>query len=501
MSNKKIFIILLAILILGGFLRFYKLGEQPFVTDEFLDINAAYGYYQTGKWQAWDFNLGQVSQDLYGLRDERTWLYRWQVAQLFHWFSPTEVAARSVSAVWGLISIVVLYFAATYFTKSRTVGLISAFLFSVSISGIVFDRMLRMYSMFFPVFLLFSWFLFRFLEEEYKGKIALVKKIQTVAGINAIWLVPAIVAGLASWHLHPLTINIFIILVLYFIIQAGANWYQKRSYVNKYTIMLLLMLAGAAGYYLYNPKNFLFYFNLLDFLKNNLSYFSAAVSDWSHLILSYSFILLGLFFLVKNSESRKGAVWLAACFLSIVGMAAFFWKMSFGPRFIFFAKSFGIILLSSGIYALAIFLKENLARYKNQIFAAVMTSALLVVPNWAYFFSQENSYSRSENSPDYRKAFQYFLKKRGAQDMLVTKNFRSFYFRDAGAKVYNIKSRKIDLAELHDILAANRSGWVVTGDVKGDFEKGAIDFMENNFKKKETGGVNLYRWQSPEEKN
>src|SRR4030042_6830631 len=189
------------------------------MTDEFLDYNSSYGYYKTGQWLAWDFNLDQVSHNLYAQREERAWIYRAQVAQVFHWLPPTEAAARSVSAIWGIISIIVLYFAAAYFTKNKIIGLISAFLFAVSIAGITFDRTLRMYAMFFPVFLLFSWFLFRFFEEEYKGGNSVIKKIQERLKINIIWLLPAAILGLLSFHLHPLTLNIGLVFVVYLAVQ------------------------------------------------------------------------------------------------------------------------------------------------------------------------------------------------------------------------------------------------------------------------------------------
>ncbi|KKQ80049.1 MAG: hypothetical protein UT03_C0034G0005, partial [Candidatus Moranbacteria bacterium GW2011_GWD2_38_7] len=63
MKNKKVLLILFAIILLGAVLRFYKLGELSFVADEFLDINSSYAYSQTGAWQSWDFNHGEVNAD------------------------------------------------------------------------------------------------------------------------------------------------------------------------------------------------------------------------------------------------------------------------------------------------------------------------------------------------------------------------------------------------------------------------------------------------------
>ena len=137
MRKNYTFIILLAIVILGTFLRFYKLGENSFVADEFLDINSSYAHAKTGEWVNWDFNLEKVNEEnAFSPRDERAWAYKWQVATLFKFLPPTEGTARAVSAIWGIITILLIYFVAKDFTKNKTIGLIAAFLFAISIDGI-----------------------------------------------------------------------------------------------------------------------------------------------------------------------------------------------------------------------------------------------------------------------------------------------------------------------------------------------------------------------------
>ncbi|MEK7494465.1 MAG: hypothetical protein AAB615_01180, partial [Patescibacteria group bacterium] len=103
---KKTWSLLFFIVLLGAGLRFFDLGGNSFVADEFLDINSSYGYFKTGEWKAWDFNFDQpASMNQNDARDERAFLYKWQVAQLFHFLPPTEGTARSVSALWGVFTI------------------------------------------------------------------------------------------------------------------------------------------------------------------------------------------------------------------------------------------------------------------------------------------------------------------------------------------------------------------------------------------------------------
>ncbi|KKP79693.1 MAG: hypothetical protein A2271_00520 [Candidatus Moranbacteria bacterium RIFOXYA12_FULL_35_19] len=498
MSNKKIGIILFFVILLGGFLRFYKLGQQPFVTDEFLDINATYGYFKTGHWLAWDFNLDQVSDNLYTPRDERAWPYRIQVAQLFHWFSLTEATARSMSVIWGIISIISLYLTATYFTKNKTIGLISAFLFTVSIAGITFDRMIRMYAMFFPVFLLFSWFLFRFFEEEYSGRIAIIKLIWNKFGINLIWFLPATFFGLLSFHLHPLTLNMGVVFGAYLVVQSCLAFYQKRTILNKYTVILFLTLLGFIIVYINNPQVYSFYSkkDLIAFDHARWRYLQAIVSDYTSIILAYGLIVFGFYNLKKNSKIKKESIWLACCFLGILFSAVFLWNEVFGLRFIFFAMSFGIILLSSGIYFLTDKIGKYFPAYQKKVFIGVLTLTLLIVPNYAYFFSKESPYRKDETKTDYRSAFQYFLENKSEGDALLTRNFRSFYYKNAQAKIINKEwNKKISLDELKKIIIENPSGWIVTGDPRGDIEKDALKYLEeNSVDKKKIGGVQIYCW-------
>ncbi len=497
MSNKKIIIILFFIILLGGFLRFYKLGQQPFVTDEFLDINATYGYFKTGQWLAWDFNLDQVSENLYAQREERSWLYRIQVAQLFHWFSLTEATARSVSVIWGIISIVSLYFTATYFTKNKIIGLISAFLFSVSIAGVTFDRMIRMYAMFFPVFLLFSWFLFRFFEEEYAGKVTIIKLIWNKIGINLVWFLPMVILGTISWYIHLLTANIVAIFIVYLIIQTLIIFYSKRLINNKYATILfviVLVLIAIIIFYNINPGNISIYASpdIVTFSKNNFRYLPAVASDYSNIILAYILIILGVYSAKKNKRN----LWIIISFFVILFLATFVWNRNFGLRFIFFAMSFGIILLSSGIYFLADKIGKYFPAHQKKVFVGVLMTALLIVPNYAYFFSKESPYLKNETRTDYRSAFQYFLENKNEGDALLTRNFRSFYYKNAQAKIINKEwNKKISLDELKKIITENPSGWIVTGDPKGDIEKDALKYIEENSSdKKEISGVQIYHW-------
>ncbi len=507
MNTKRTLIILLAIIVLGGVLRFYKLGELSFVADEFLDINSSYAYAQTGFWQSWDFNFGKVNtENVFAPRDERAWLYKIQVAELFKHFAPTEATARSISALWGIFSIWLIYFVAKYFTGKRNIGLISAFLFAISMSGLIFDRRLRMYAMFFPVFLLFSWLTYCFYEESYKGKISWIKKITDKFGVNLIYLLPAVLMGLLSLKIHELTVSIapiFVIYVLIFAIQAA---YKKRSFVNKYFITLSGIVVLSGGALLFAYDKLAKYLNGIEFFNNNFSYFSIVTSDYSHPLIAALFFAAGIFYLVKQKKLTKEGIWLVVSFLVPLLMAVFLWKRTAGAQYIFFTQSFEIILIAAGIYGAAKFFKNNLTNFSGKkVYLVSILLALVVLPNFSYFFQENNVYAQTSasESPNYRSIFTYFKKKKLPSDVLVTRNFRNYYWSGQKVKTFDfggeLSTDKFSLAQLMEVVNNNQSGWVILSDNDDRYvSKEASQYMEDNMTKINDlavrGNALVYRW-------
>jgi hypothetical protein len=505
MLNKKSVIwVLLAIVVLGAFLRFYKLGEVSFVADEFLDVNASYGYFQTGTWHAWDFNLGQLSERVNDASDQRAWIYRAQVASLFHFFAPTEATARAVSAGWGVLSILLLYGVATDLTKKRMIGLLSATLFAVSVSAIEMDRHLRMYAMFSPVFLGLSWALFRLLEGRYAGKAVLVQKIQEKTGLQIIYVLPVLLLTWLSFQLHQLTANIALVTLAYIAILGGLNW-QKNKW-NRYVIYFLLAVASFVLVYVAVPGKVALALGTLVFFENHWSYLAIIFQDYSNPILAMLFLLVGVVYLVKQEKLTREAVWLSMAFFVPLLAAIFLWRRVVGAQYIFFIQSFAMMLIASGIYGVAAFLQKNMPRYGKRMFWLAIAVSLLVLPNYAYFFQENNTYqqtSRSEN-PNYRSVFTYFKKHRKTTDVLVTRDFRNYYWSGQKVRTFDfggeLSIEKFNLADLQKIMAENPSGWLIFSDNDKDYlSQDVQDYVEaGNLVKINViavrGGISVYRW-------
>ncbi|HEX8974711.1 MAG TPA: hypothetical protein VF817_04470, partial [Patescibacteria group bacterium] len=425
---KNTIFILVAILLIGAGFRFYHLGSNPLIADEFLDMNSSYGYFKTHIWQAWDFNKNAVNTtDVFAPRDERAWMYKWQVAELFRFMPPTEAAARSVSVLWGLATIVLMYFVAKSFTKNRTIAILAALLFAISMTGIEFDRRLRMYAMFYPMYLSVSWLLFLFFETKYKGSIAWLRKVSEKLDLNILMLIPLLPVAALSFHLQLLSANIVPAFAAYVLIMALWTVWKKKC-INKYLIFVALGIVGFVAAKILMPGFVGLMLASIKFFIDNQSYIFSIFRDYSQFLGALLVLVYGIYWLAKREGRTKEALWLGVSFVVPLLMAAFLWKRTQGIQYVFFIQSFLIILMASGIYGIARFFEQQTANAPKKAFALSLAIILLLLPNWGYFSQDngDNTYHRDNTRVgDYRKVFAYVRKHSDPSQVIITRNFRT----------------------------------------------------------------------------
>lgn len=499
--------VLLVIFVLGACLRFFALGANSFVADEFLDINAAYGYFKTGQWQAWDFNFERpdTAENANIARDERAFAYKWQVAQLFHFFAPTEATARAVSAAWGLMTLLLVFSMTVSFTKKKEIGFLAAFLYAVSISALIMDRRLRMYAMFVPVFLAFSWATFLFLEKKYVGKMPLCRLVSDRFGFNLMYLIPAGALGVLSLHLHLLTVNIVFIVLAYALVRAFIAARKRGEYRNKYMFIVVAFAIGVVGLKLLVPDAYQLLVSSFSFPDNHYGYFEIVLKDYSHALLAIIFFVFGSWYLVKRGDVAKESVWLMLSFLAPLFMAVFMWDRNVGEQYISFAQPFKMIVIAAGIYAVAKFFDKHLVGFGKRAFVVPVVLSLLILPNYAYFLGNDTVYRQTSQSddPQYKKVFGYFMKNRSAEDILITRDLRSYYVSGAHVHIENIGGEvtkdKLTLERLMGIVAQYPHGWVILSDNDDTFvSNDAMTYIEKNMDRVSNsqvrGKVSVYRW-------
>ncbi len=182
-ANRKLLsgVILLAILLLAAGLRFYKIGAHGLAGDEKYSIYVAHfvvieggkepntikdAQYFTPK-QFWeDIKPHHFFEAIARLDTGNGAFYTLSLRAWMLIFGNSDAAARSLSAVFNLFTIVLLYGFVYEFFNNRTLALLAAFLSAVSPFFIAFSQVARNYAMLFFFALTATYLLLRITRKQ-----------------------------------------------------------------------------------------------------------------------------------------------------------------------------------------------------------------------------------------------------------------------------------------------------------------------------------------------
>ncbi|MBI2439623.1 MAG: hypothetical protein HYV45_03445 [Candidatus Moranbacteria bacterium] len=505
-SWKQTWFFLVVIIFLALGIRFFALGNNSFVADEFLDINSSYGYFKTGEWRAWDFNFNKPSEvNLNAPRDERAGVYKWQVAQLFYILPPTETTARLVSVIWGVISVGIIFWAAFVFTKRKEIALLAAFLFAISVSGIIFDRTLRMYAMFFPLYLAASTMTFLALEHAYRGRISFLRRFSEKTGIHLPYAFFAGALFIFSLLTHQLTGTLVFSVGVYLLVRLIQEYRLKKTLKNKYSGIALVGVLGISIIAFFFPRFFKSFSGGLIFFDNHYGYISYVLRDYAHPLLAVLSLCFGIFWIARREKLPNASLFLFLSFFVPLLMAIWLWRRNIGVQYIFFVQSFGMVLVSAGIFGAWKIVCEMFHLTETKKMLVVFGLLVVLLPNLGYFFEENNTYheTSSGSNPNYRKVFTYFKKEHKDTDVLVTRNVRNYYFAGIAVPVYDlgdeISRTRLSVSDLEQLMRDYESGWIILSDNDYDYVgKGVKDFMNKHLIRVSNdqvrGAIDVYRW-------
>lgn len=145
MKNKNTLVVLLLILLLGIFLRVYNIGNEGFWLDETATATSVrdYGFFEILKNA---FSRGNVTPGYYGTYSTDLPFY---YALLYLWsklLGVSELSLRLLSALFGSLSILIIYFVARELTDNKA-ALLSSFVFSFSMINIEYSQEARFYNL------------------------------------------------------------------------------------------------------------------------------------------------------------------------------------------------------------------------------------------------------------------------------------------------------------------------------------------------------------------
>lgn len=501
--------LLLLIVIVGGVLRFYHLGENSFVADEFLDINSAYGYHQTGEWRAWDFNFGNPAEmNVNHARDERAFLYKWQVSNVFTILPPTEAVARSVSVLWGLLSILVVFWSTWIFTRRRDISLVAALLSAISLSAIIMSRRLRMYAMFFPLYLAAATSFYAAYEIEYQGKIQALRALWQRFGIHLPYLMLGVLMTLISLLVHQLTVHLVLSVGLYLLVRATGLYRRGQGWKNSYGYSIMLGIGGLFIAGLAFPSIFRSFVQGLVFFDDHYSYIGYLFRDFATLLMGLGVTLVGAVMLARRFARVKESLFLGLSLCIPLLMAIFLWRRNAGPQYIYFIQSFVTIFAAVGLVGMFEFMKERWPELGKKGLGILVLVMALVMPNWGYFLEENNTYHETSTggNPNYRKVFTYVKKEKVEGDVLIARNFRNYYWSGAKLPVFDfggeLSDAKLSLADIQAIEAEHPSGWFVYSGNDEDYISSEVErYVAKNWERVSNanvrGDITVYRFGQP----
>ncbi len=319
--NKLEIIALIVILCFAFFLRSYSLGNSPLWVDESISVNIAKNILDNGQ-------SSLVSGSNLG-----TYFLHYSMAS-FMFFAQNEFFARFVSVLFGLATIVLVFFIGREYSKSA--GIISSLFFAIFYLEVFFSRQARYYQLFQLAFFLAIYLLHK---SEKKP-----------------WLVyPALIAFFITLDTHLEGLVLAPFFILHILAYSRKQWFLSIlpviPLVNKFRTAIELSAVSSARNVNYAPK-------YLAYLSN--SYYM--------LILFVPGVIWGFF--------KQKKLTLMILLPSLFALAGIFSLETFAFRYAYFFI-FPILLFSAVLMSL---LYE---KYGKLIFIPLLL--LLLVPSNLFF--------------------------------------------------------------------------------------------------------------------
>ncbi|MEI6529371.1 MAG: glycosyltransferase family 39 protein [Candidatus Falkowbacteria bacterium] len=357
-ENKKIYkqklsytFILMFILLLGFVLRVWNLNYIQ--GSDLFNLSSGKAFYDNGHF-FYERNL------------QLTYL----IAFMFKLFGPTLFAARLALAVIGTISIFLMYLLGTFINKK--VGIICAFLLSISPVAIEESTMIREYSENFFISLLAFIFIFTLIKKNRSNKFLIIS-------LSSISILLYLYSHLVNNYTILLTILAIIFAAIPCLVINNHNKKKRfKYYLIAFFVFWLILFAFLVQYFL--PGFHLLGFDLYWFH----SFFLPTIQfpmQWFSLFPIPEFFLILLFlvpiFIIKNRFLS------VSYFTFICMLAVFIFKyqntLSYVPtRYSFIIYPFYILIFSTVIYILT---KTINKFYILRIFIALLLINLFINPS------------------------------------------------------------------------------------------------------------------------
>ncbi|MFQ5706575.1 MAG: glycosyltransferase family 39 protein [bacterium] len=350
LSTKVTTTVLVLLLLSAVYLRFYHLGNPSFWVDE---MNHVYAGMSLSKDEAPRFPSG--------VANERALIYSKMVGWSFSLFGVSESSARLPSAVFGILSILLIYWVGQDLFDRR-VGLLAAFFLTFAHPAIGWSRTCRMYTLFQFLFLLGVYSFYKGFEAERRHKLgekkAWLQRLDVylnAQGVRWPWLLLSALVFVVSLKVHQLTGLFAATLLVYWMLGFLGRLFEEgpaKSLSSKYFLCLVLTtVAIVVALLAFNLTAFIKY--ALNFHPNWARYARAEDSHYYYWYLTSSdqFPLAALFLIgaiQALARLNKTALFFTVAFVVPVAFHSFVFSYKIA-NYIFNVYPFFVLIIAYGL--------------------------------------------------------------------------------------------------------------------------------------------------------
>lgn len=546
------FFVLILLILFGGFLRFWNLGVPSFWVDEVNVVFAADSFAQKG-----DFSLPS------GSVHTRAPLYTYSVAFFYKIFDVSETSTRLSSALFGLLSILVVYFLGKK-VFNRRVGLLSAFLMAFSHFEVGWSRTAKTYALLQLLTLIIVYSFIRGFEDKDQQRNSLqdsdshssflTRTLRSLkqTGISPLWLVVCVLLiGVATFYVHLLTVFLlggFFLYLLFMTMICFISGEGSGRIWNKYVISSLLTVFIALVVWVASPA--------LRQLTHEFLYYTPpwAVGPASaqRRIYLFEFLIssqrfpLAAFFFVGGLQlmSRKNKLgWIPMCgFLTPFFLLTFVFTHRV-PMYIFYVYPFFLMISAFGFMNILeaeqrLMKKDTFIRvwFRRGVFA--MYLFIFIVSPWLRItlhipFQGDGVSNMAVTTDEWREASMILREHKKEGDLIISSlpqvvlyyGIRSDYglnwsnleqskereFRNDSGRWVDVYAGVVcieSLDELKKIIRIHPRGWILVTKYHLEHEivtpievREFIQEQMGTVLETEKGTVLIYQWSQPLEEN
>lgn len=336
-NNRQVISILAVLTVIGLFLRIHDLGSKAFWMDETIQTYAAIGLIKEG-----------IPVMPSGMIYSRAFLDTLLIAQSLKIFGVSEFAARLPSALFGVLTIPLIFLAGKELGNKR-VGIIAAFLLTFSAYENIWNHDARMYSQLQFFYLLTSYLFYIFIKSKN-------------------WkIIPAIFGSFILGYYSHVQIWIFILIAFLYMVYL---YFRNKTYIKSYMLLgvLFSILVISDIFYL----KFLAPERIAIWGKIKLYYFITP----EHLTLIAIIFISGIIFLISKNynfyKKENNFFLLMSFFFPLLIITSYPWM---AHRYAFFIYPF-LVLIVSKILDYSI-IQNGLDNEMNKIFTNLKSKIII----------------------------------------------------------------------------------------------------------------------------